>query len=92
MTYIQVSESAQSKVCLDCWSLAELYSQIQLVKKDPPFRLAEEGWGEFEMLLTFTPLGKGESIEIPHDLNFQKTRYEVTHELVRGLLKHKAYC
>lgn len=51
-------------------------------KKDPPFRIDEEGWGEFEMVIHFIPLGKGAEIVVNHDLNFQQERYEVYHDLV----------
>jgi hypothetical protein len=53
-------------------------------KKDPPFRIDEEGWGEFEMIIHFTPLGRGAEIVVNHDLNFQQERYEVYHDLVGG--------
>jgi len=46
------------------------------VKRDPPFRLAEEGWGGFEIGITLTPVGKGADISITHDLSFEKNRYE----------------
>ena len=51
------------------------------VLKTPPFKIAEEGWGEFEMLVTLTPLGnpKGGDIVLIHDLNFAQEVYESVH-------------
>lgn len=54
------------------------------VIKDPPFRIAEEGWGEFFMDMVFTAPDKDHTIS--HDLNFQKNRYEATHTLVSDFL------
>jgi len=51
-------------------------------KKEPPFKLSEEGWGEFEMRLGLTPVGRGPEQFIPHDLNFGTPRYEVEHDLI----------
>jgi transcription initiation factor IIF auxiliary subunit len=53
------------------------------VKKEPPFRISEEGWGEFEMNLVLTPAGKGAEQYIQHDLNFSTPQYEVVHDMVR---------
>ena len=51
------------------------------VIRHPPFKIAEEGWGEFEMLVTLTPVGnpKGGDVQIVHDLNFAQERYEHVH-------------
>ncbi|KAK8220033.1 transcription factor TFIIF complex subunit Tfg3 [Zalaria obscura] len=51
------------------------------VIKQAPFRISEKGWGEFEMLVTLTPLGapKGGDTTIIHDLNFMSERYEAVH-------------
>lgn len=49
--------------------------------KSPPFAISEQGWGEFEMLITLTPVGNpkgGESVMV-HDLNFAQERYEIFH-------------
>ncbi|KAI5300549.1 hypothetical protein KEM56_002367, partial [Ascosphaera pollenicola] len=48
-------------------------------KDKPPFRIDEEGWGEFDMTLVCTVLDKEHSIT--HDLNFASERYEVKHTL-----------
>ncbi|KAI5285584.1 hypothetical protein KEM54_000457 [Ascosphaera aggregata] len=48
-------------------------------KNKPPFRLDEEGWGEFDMQIVCTVLDK--DYTITHDLNFASPRYEVKHTL-----------
>lgn len=50
--------------------------------KKPPFRIQEEGWGEFDMRITVTVMDKGGDHELLHDLNFQKERYEAEHKIV----------
>ncbi|KAL1998746.1 hypothetical protein VTN02DRAFT_5639 [Thermoascus thermophilus] len=45
--------------------------------KNPPFRIQEEGWGEFDMQISLFAPDK-EHI-ITHDLNFQQPRYESKH-------------
>lgn len=49
-----------------------------------PFRLQEEGWGEFDMKITMTAVGgaKGGEHVLDHDLNFQQERYESTRKVV----------
>lgn len=56
--------------------------------KRPPFRIEEEGWGEFDMEIILTATEKGGEHSLPHDLNFQSERYEAKHNVVsyRGLL------
>lgn len=49
--------------------------------KSPPFRIEEEGWGEFDMTIGLTALDKEHNV--PHDLNFQQNRYEAKHTIVR---------
>jgi len=51
------------------------------VVKQPPFKIEEEGWGEFEMLITLTPFGnpKGGEATMVHDLNFAQEKYESFH-------------
>lgn len=53
-----------------------------IVIKKPPFRIQEEGWGEFDMRITVTAIDKGGDHELLHDLNFQKERYEAEHKIV----------
>ncbi|KAG0157540.1 hypothetical protein PDIDSM_4725 [Penicillium digitatum] len=48
------------------------------VFKQPPFRIQEEGWGEFDMSIELTA---DKSYTIQHDLNFAQTRYESKHVL-----------
>lgn len=64
----------------------------QIVKK-PPFRIEENGWGEFDMTVTLTPIGapKGGDQILAHDLNFQQERYESTHSVVCTAL-HLSRC
>jgi transcription initiation factor IIF auxiliary subunit len=50
--------------------------------KRPPFRIEEEGWGEFDMEIILTALEKGGEHSLPHDLNFQSERYEAKHNVV----------
>lgn len=52
--------------------------------KTPPFMIKEKGWGEFDMLITLTPIGapKGGDQTLQHDLNFAQERYESTHSVV----------
>ncbi|KAI9820956.1 MAG: hypothetical protein M1832_003428 [Thelocarpon impressellum] len=47
--------------------------------KTPPFKIQEEGWGEFDMDIVLTGVDKGGDHPIKHDLNFQHERYEATH-------------
>lgn len=47
----------------------------------PPFRVAEDGWGEFELSITFTDLS-GKDHPIIHDLNFSQNRYETKHVII----------
>jgi transcription initiation factor IIF auxiliary subunit len=52
-----------------------LTEQCRLVKKNPPFRIEEDGWGEFVVEILLTDLG-GKEHPISHDLNFSQERYE----------------
>lgn len=53
------------------------------VFKNPPFTIAEQGWGEFEMMVVLTPVGnpKGGDTTVLHDLNFAQERYENFHSV-----------
>ncbi|EEA26146.1 transcription factor TFIIF complex subunit Tfg3 [Talaromyces marneffei ATCC 18224] len=46
--------------------------------KSPPFRIQEEGWGEFDMQIG---LFADKEHTISHDLNFQQSRYESKHTI-----------
>ena len=48
----------------------------------PPFRIEEEGWGEFDMTIVLTAIDKGGDHNIQHDLNFAENRYEAKHPVV----------
>ncbi|KAL8930594.1 MAG: hypothetical protein Q9208_000464 [Pyrenodesmia sp. 3 TL-2023] len=56
-------------------------ADIPIVIKKPPFKIQEEGWGEFDMRITVTGIDKGGDHELLHDLNFQKDRYEADHKI-----------
>lgn len=43
--------------------------------KNPPFKIEEDGWGEFEVELVMTDLS-GRDHPMKHDLNFSQERYE----------------
>ena len=54
-----------------------------LALQQPPFRISEEGWGEFDMNIVLTAAEKGGEHTIVHDLNFQQSQYEAKHPIVR---------
>jgi len=54
-------------------------NKAKQVKTKPPFKIEEEGWGEFEMEVVLTSSDKDH--HIPHDLNFQQPRYEALHTI-----------
>ena len=49
-----------------------------------PFRIEEQGWGEFDMTIVLTAAHKGGEHSLSHDLNFQSERYEAKHQVVRS--------
>jgi transcription initiation factor IIF auxiliary subunit len=49
--------------------------------KNPPFRISEEGWGEFDMTIGLTAADNKEHV-LTHDLNFAQARYESKHVIV----------
>ena len=51
--------------------------------KKPPFKLEEQGWGEFDMAITLHFAEKSGTKELAHDLHFQAPKYETTHVVVR---------
>ncbi len=63
-------------------SLPPLIHRACAAFKRPPFRIEEEGWGEFDMEIILTPIEKGGEHSLPHDLNFQSERYEARHNVV----------
>jgi transcription initiation factor IIF auxiliary subunit len=62
------------------------------VFKKPPFRIDEKGWGEFDMTIVLTAVGKGGDHTLDHDLNFQSERYEAKHQVVSAprIMAHAA--
>jgi transcription initiation factor IIF auxiliary subunit len=70
------------------YELHPTFPKPKQVFKKPPFKIDERGWGEFDMILRCTTVGRGSAQErdhpISHDLNFQHERYEATHTLVRS--------
>jgi len=55
---------------------------LTIVIKKPPFKVEEEGWGEFDLGVTLHYVDKEGTKELSHDLNFQEARYESPHKLV----------
>jgi transcription initiation factor IIF auxiliary subunit len=58
----------------------ETNTLAKIAIKTPPFRIQEEGWGEFDMQIG---LYADKEHSINHDLNFQQSRYESKHTIVR---------
>lgn len=50
--------------------------------KKPPFKLEEQGWGEFDMTIALHIMDKGGEHTVVHDLNFLEETYDVLHKLV----------
>jgi len=50
--------------------------------KRAPFKISEEGWGEFDMKIAFYTSDKSGDQIMPHDLNFQSEHYESKHFIV----------
>ena len=57
--------------------------------KTPPFRIEEEGWGEFDMTIGLFAPDKEHTIT--HDLNFQQSRYESKHVIVRSIFRLRVW-
>jgi transcription initiation factor TFIID/TFIIF subunit len=53
--------------------------------KKAPFKLEEQGWGEFDMGLVISFAEKSGTKELAHDLNFQSPKYEVKHVVVSSI-------
>lgn len=51
------------------------------VIKKPPFKIEEQGWGEFDLVIVLHTADKGGDHTITHDLNFAQTSYTVNHTL-----------
>ena len=57
-----------------------MHAVCLLAFENPPFRIQEEGWGEFEMQIVLSAADKDHVIT--HDLNFLESRYESKHVVV----------
>jgi transcription initiation factor TFIID/TFIIF subunit len=49
---------------------------LSIAVRKPPFKIEEDGWGEFELEMVLTDVS-GKDHAITHDLNFHNNRYEV---------------
>jgi len=63
------------------YNLHPSFEKNKQVFKKPPFRIEEKGWGEFDMSIVLTAVGKGGDHTLEHDLNFQAERYEAKHQV-----------
>lgn len=76
-----IHQETKQEVTADCLSkvtykLHESFgAKATQVKKSAPFRIEEDGWGEFELDIYLTDLG-GKEHHLKHDLNFGQERYE----------------
>lgn len=46
---------------------------------DPPFKIEEQGWGGFELLISGHLLEKAGERKLTHDLHFMKDSYQIDH-------------
>jgi|SRR5579859_3159442 len=65
------------------YKLHPTFEKPTRVLKRPPFKVEEEGWGEFDLGVTLHYVEKEGTKELTHDLNFQDSKYESPHKLVR---------
>ncbi len=87
--YILHSTSARPRVCcgpnrslLHAWASSGKHANIAIAIKKVPFKIQEEGWGEFDMEIVLSAIDKGGDHALAHDLNFQTERYEAKHPVV----------
>ena len=80
--YVHASKFQAVAVGSQIIETLDLTRVLRTAFKTPPFRIQEEGWGEFDMLLVLTPKDKGADISVGHDLNFQSEHYETKHPIV----------
>ena len=78
--------TVQGKVQAASQSAPWRYLLTDLVMNSPPFKITEEGWGEFDMSIILTAVEKGGDHTLVHDLNFQSNRYEAKHAIVSPYL------
>uniref|UniRef100_A0A060T1Y5 ARAD1C24860p n=1 Tax=Blastobotrys adeninivorans TaxID=409370 RepID=A0A060T1Y5_BLAAD len=63
------------------YKLHPTFKNPTLTVKKPPFRIEEEGWGEFDMGIVLHYADRGGETTIGHDLNFAQNEYTVTHTI-----------
>ncbi|RVD88537.1 uncharacterized protein DFL_002719 [Arthrobotrys flagrans] len=80
--------------CFDkvTYKLHPTFQNPNRVIKRPPFKLSEQGWGEFDMEIVLHTAEKGGDHTIKHDLHFQQPKYDITttitfHNPKPGLMK-----
>ncbi|KAF2431300.1 hypothetical protein EJ08DRAFT_670134 [Tothia fuscella] len=61
------------------YELHPTFAKPKQTFKKPPFRIDEQGWGEFDMKIHCSAIGRGGDQILDHDLNFQSERYEAKH-------------
>lgn len=54
---------------------------IMTAFKKPPFKIEEQGWGEFDIEIALTLSDKGGERVMYHDLNFRQNEYIVEHPI-----------
>ena len=74
----------RSRNRLEVWIPAAGSERLTTVIKKAPFKVEEEGWGEFDLGVTLHLVEREGVKELKHDLNFQESRYESPHKLVRA--------
>lgn len=62
------------------YSLHPTFQNPVRVFKKPPFKIEEEGWGEFDMMIALHFVGGGE-VKLNHDLNFRENKYITDHKI-----------
>ncbi|KAK9461656.1 yeats family-domain-containing protein [Lipomyces oligophaga] len=62
------------------YKLHPTFNNPNRVMKKPPFKLEEQGWGEFDMTILLHVMDKGGERTLVHDLNFLQAKYDVTHK------------
>lgn len=63
------------------YKLHPTFKNPTLTVKKPPFKIEEEGWGEFDMGIVLHFADKGGEQTIGHDLNFAQNEYIVNHTI-----------
>ena len=85
------SESGLGKVSLVFCQSVHSPNVFFSATSSPPFRITEEGWGEFDMQIILTAVEKGGDHTIVHDLNFQSNQYEAKHVVVSRSLPSRLH-